>query len=197
MVRKSKKQPGLAILARYARGKKDDLKYWSKFIENDPDSMAAVALLQRLDRFFESMEIARLARLSQRLRDEIFERFFVRRSSSGKAAAHLYYDSRAIPLPEGIRPSLLSERRMKFAAGKGRIELSIVPVFPGRFEITGRFENAGSSQPQTVRLKGRQMFNTRTDTYGFFSFAAVNPGTYQLHIGSHKQEVVVNDLIVR
>jgi hypothetical protein len=191
------KRPGLPVLARYARGDRKALKYWATFIENDPEARAAVAVLRQLDRLFENREVARAASGSTNMAQEIFARFHSNKGSADKNIAHLFYDSQKIPLREGFRPSLVSERRLKYAGKAGTIEISVVPVYPGRFEVTGLFKGVDSRIGANVNLRGRQTIKTDTDDFGFFAFGAVNPGEYKLHLKSGTKEVVIRDLILR
>jgi hypothetical protein len=195
MKKKSRKRPGLPVLVKYVRGEKKAMKNWSRFIDTDSASMKAVRLLQKLDRYFESTETAKQISGSKTLATEIFTHYQANLSRPDKQSANLYYDSKAVPLREGFRPSLMSERRLKYAGEMGTVELSVVPVFPGHFEVTGHLE--GSKQETSVRLRGRQSRRASTDEFGFFSFAAVNPGTYKLHFQSGEDKVVIHDLILR
>jgi len=188
------KRPGLPILLKYARGDKKALKYWSDFIEHDEESQRTVALLAELDRFFESREVSGAMRSVRMLSEKIFERYVAARAEPTGRVAHLYFDSRVIPLPEGIRPSLMSERRLKFAVGTEMLELSVVPVFPGRFQITGRFDGSDPHRRKRVRLTGRSAHTAGVDEYGFFSFAAVNPGAYRLSVGTGEEKIVIPEL---
>jgi hypothetical protein len=194
MNKKPHKRPGLPILAKYARGDVEAMKYWSQFIENDAESLAAVDVLKRLYRLFETVETAPVIPGCKPLAEEIFVSHQANRSRSGENIANLYYDSKAIPIREGFRPSLMSERRLKYAGEGGIIELSVIPVFPGRFEVTGRLESDRSKAPASVSIQGRQSLRTNTDEFGFFSFAAVNPGTYRLRFKSNDEEIVINNL---
>jgi len=197
MSENSQPRPGLQVLAQFARGKQSIMKYWANFIENDPESRDAVRLLKKLDRLFESREMSRITSGAGRLADEIFSHYQARRGKADKNVAHLFYDSHMIPVREGFRPSLVSERRLRFAGEAGTIELSIIPVFPGRFEVTGRLEGDKADPATEVRLKGRHTLMSDTDEFGFFTFGAVNPGTYQLHFRSDKKEFVIHDLVLR
>jgi len=197
MKKKSQTWPGLRILAQYARGEKSVMKFWSNFIENDSESRAAVELLRKLDCLFELREAARITAGSKRLAAEIFSSYQANRRGSDKNIAHLFYDSQLIPVREGFRPSLVSERRLRFAGEAGTIELSIVPVFPGRFEVTGRLEGENTGGTAEVRLEGRCSLQAQTDEFGFFAFGAVNPGSYQLRFRSDEKETIIRELVLR
>ncbi len=155
------------------------------------------ALGRKLDRMFEYLETAGFAADSKTLADAIFDNYQKNRGRQDDRNAYLYYDSRAVSLPAGVRPSLMSERRLKYSAGELSLELSVTPVFPGRFEVTGRFDGLARERVVTTRLKGRRTLRAETDEFGFFTFSSVDPGTYSLHCKVGDEEIVVHDLELR
>lgn len=155
------------------------------------------ALSRNLDRMFEYLETSGFAVESKALADAIFDNYQKSRSRRDDRNAHLYYDSRAIPLPAGVRPSLMSERRLKYSAGKMTLELSVTPVFPGRFELTGRFDGVARDHVVKTRLKGRRTLRAETDEFGFFTFSSIDPGIYSLHCKMGDDEIIVHDLELR
>jgi len=194
MKEREEKGPGLPTLLRIARGDKAEMKRWMNWIEKNPGSRRKIELLRKLDRFFEAhnqkQEISGLKKLA----GEVFERYLKDRHKSHENIVHLYYDSQVIPLREGFRPSLVSERRLKYTGETGTIELSVVPVFPGRFEVTGRLEHTGARQTSEVHLEGREKHRTQVDEFGFFTFGAVNPGKYQLIFVSEGSKAVARNI---
>ncbi len=191
------KQPALTILAKYARGERQEMKHWSAFIENDPESKKKAGLLGHLHNMIDRLDLPQTAPAAVSMAADIFDSHRHSKIGGEENRARLYYDSRLIPLPEGVRPSLVSERRLKYQTGFGELELSIIPVYPGRFEITGRFGNDEVIQPDMVVLRGRKTSRTEIDRFGFFSFAVVNPGTYSLQFNKegdkqNKKTIVEN-----
>lgn len=162
-----------------------------------PDNHIMAALSRKLDRMFEYLKAADFSVASRALADAVFEDYHKRRRGGGDRNAHLYYDSRAIPLPSGVRPSLMSERRLKYLADGIILELSVTPVFPGRFEVTGRFDGVVRDVVIKTRLKGRRTFRAETDEFGFFTFSPVDPGTYSLYCSMGDDEIIVQDLELR
>jgi len=185
------KQPDITVLARYVRGDKELMTYWSQFIEQDPECREKVALLERLHRMLNTLDLKRMAVESNTLAQSIFRSYAATRESSSGCVAHLYYDSRVVPLPEGVRPSLMSLRRLKFMAGDGKIELSISPVYPGRYEITGRYEGPLSCESGEAIIQGRRAQRAPFDRFGFFFLAAVDPGVYHLSCRVADQKYVI------
>ena len=194
MKKKSDKRPSLKILAEYVRGEGKSMKFWSQFIDNDAEAKADAALLSRLSRLIDAVDFKRTLPASADLAGSIFRSFKDDRWAKDQSTAHLYFDSRAVPLPEGVRASLSSQYRLKYQTGGGQVELSVSPVYPGRFELTGRYEGEIESEPVAVRLKGRKTLNGHFDRYGFFSFPAVNPGVYSLSFQTSSGPVVISRL---
>ncbi len=156
----------------------------------DPMNVDAI----KLRRLLEYVNSADLLSATKQMAGEIFEKYTRGRSCAGVTTANLYYDSRAVPAPAGVRPSLLSERRMKFLARRTIIELSITPVFPGRFELTGRVDNSEERRPVAVRLTGGRQLRAETDEFGFFSFSALNPGKYSLSFTLGGEDILLDEL---
>ncbi len=172
------------------------MTHWAKFIENDSQCRADIEVLKKLDRLFEAEELTGVVSGAGQLAHEIFDRYQDDLKRPDENIAHLYYDSQKVPLREGFRPSLVSERRLKFAGEGGAIELSVVPVFPGRFEVTGRLEGAGAA-PAGIELNGRRSRRTEVDEFGFFAFGAVDPGTYRLSFYRGAKKIIIRDLVLR
>jgi hypothetical protein len=179
------------------RTKKNSKKHSDRKKSTMTNNNLTIAMSRKLDRMFEYLETAGFSADSKALADAIFENFHKNRRRQDDRDAHLYYDSRAIPLPQGVRPSLMSERRLKYSAGDVTLELSVTPVFPGRFEVTGRFDGAARESTIISRLKGRRTVRAETDEFGFFTFSSVDPGTYSLHCKVGDKEIIVHDLELR
>ncbi len=163
----------------------------------DEKDRTMAKLRDSLDRMFGYLHTAGLVSQSKQLAEEIFEKYMEGRRRTGRRTAHLFYDSRAIPLAAGMRPSLMSERRLKYVAHGHTIEVSVVPLFPGRFEVTGRVGDGAAVRPAAISLKGRRHFHTDIDEFGFFSFSGVNPGAYSLEFDLEGERVVIDDLELR
>lgn len=130
------------------------------------------------------------------LANAIFDNFRNVNNKSEASRARLFFDSRFVPLPESIRPSVISGRRLKYALDSGFIELAILPVFPGKFELTGIID-LESLPPARAQLQGRTNYSSQTDDNGFFSFAVVNPGKYSLYLTRDKTKTMVDTLELR
>ncbi|MEE9442181.1 MAG: hypothetical protein V3V99_05895 [candidate division Zixibacteria bacterium] len=190
------KKPDLKILAQYVKGNKDIMKYWSKFIENDPESRSKATVLKKLFNMFQSLNFNSNRQPAIDMANAIFDNYRKRNKKSKIARARLFFDSRYVPLPEGLRRSMISERRMRYVFDSGLIELAILPVFPGKFELTGKIDRESIISIR-AQLRGRKIYNSRIDANGFFSFAVVNPGQYSLYLTWDKTKTMVDTLELR
>jgi hypothetical protein len=197
MNKSDKIRPDLTILLKYIRGPREKMKFWSDFIENDPVCRAEVALLQRLSRLFIGGHYAVLTDASLQLADKIFQDFHSASPPTNIIPARLYFDSQMLPVPSGMRPSLMSVRRMKYRMEHGHIELAITPVYPGRFELTGRYRSEGKNMSCEIKLKGAGSRKVACDQHGFFTFSVLNPGQYSLIIKTLIGSFMIPRLVLR
>lgn len=195
-MRNKVKKPDLNILAQYAKGNKEIMKYWTKFIESDPETLSKANVLKKLFNMFQCLNFDSHRQPAVDMANVIFDSYRKRKNKSKIPQARLFFDSNYVPHPEGLRPSMLSERRMKYATDSGYIELAILPVFPGKFELTGKIDR-DSIISTTAQLRGRKTYTSRTDANGFFSFAVVNPGKYHLYLTQNKTKTIVDTLELR
>jgi len=193
----SDKKPDLETLVRYARGDENIKRKWADYMNTHPETMKIAQALARMGDLIDVLDLHRLLPASKNIAGAIFDSFQAGIEQAGNMVANLYYDSREVPLPEGIRPSLNSERRLKYMAGSTDIELSIVPVFPGGFDITGRLEGGGAGFGDKINLRGRRTYGSQMDEYGFFTFSNINPGSYRLSLSAGKDWIVIDKLELR
>jgi hypothetical protein len=185
-------QPTFDDLIRYARGEAKAVQTWKDHIEADQELSSDVRLLKQIGGLVTELDLRRVVPAARKLASDIFDSFRTSEKLGAGTAAKLYYDSEAIPLPAGMRPSLLSERRLRFAADDGTIELMIVPEYPGRFEITGRVFTESRERCKKAKLAGRRKYEAQFDEFDFFTFASVPPGKYKLIIETEQREIIVS-----
>lgn len=93
------------------------------------------------------------------------------------------YDSRTIPLPEGVRPSVTSARRMRYKFDDLEVELSLNPMTLYSFEIIGQIDDDSHKKDYTIELvSGSQKFTAETDELRMFTFSRIPALKYRLNI---------------
>lgn len=187
-------RPTFDDLLRYVSGEESAVKKWTEQIEADREMASDVRLLRRVRGLVAELDLHRIVPAAQELARGVFDSFQTARKLPSDVAAKLYYDSETVPLPQGMRPSLVSERRIRYAVDGGSIEMMIVPEFPGRFEITGQVSTDAEERCGRARLTGRATYDTEFDEFDFFTFASVVPGRYKLTIETNRREIVISSV---
>jgi hypothetical protein len=93
------------------------------------------------------------------------------------------FDSRLLPIPEGIRPATVDTRHVRYQIGGDFLDLSFYPVSIESFEVIGRFTGAptGSSYMATLNQKTKK-YSTAANELGLFRFPRISRGEYVLEI---------------
>gem|GEM_PF-3913627 len=93
------------------------------------------------------------------------------------------YDSKTFPLPEGVRPSLTSARRLRYKFNDMEVELSLNPMTLYSFEIIGQIDNGSEKKNYMIELIGKdQRFTAETDELQMFAFTKIPAMKYRLNI---------------
>jgi hypothetical protein len=106
--------------------------------------------------------------------------------------ARLIYDTRAQPLPVGVRVVAQGARRLLFVAEEFEVVLHVSPdPLPNRVRVLGQVWSAGVPLPAaTVRLGGPlELADEMTDSEGQFRLAALPKGGYSIGIDTAEQGV--------
>ncbi|MEW5925708.1 MAG: hypothetical protein AB1746_17125 [Candidatus Zixiibacteriota bacterium] len=105
------------------------------------------------------------------------------------------YDSRTIPLPEGVRPSLTSARRMRYKFDSMEVEISLNPMTLYSFEIIGQIDDESHKKNYSVELTaGARKFTAETDELGMFTFSRVPILKYRLNILAERKIIGMIDI---
>lgn len=93
------------------------------------------------------------------------------------------YDSKTFPLPEGVRPSLTSTRRLRYKFNNMEIELSLNPMTLYSFEIIGQIDDGSEKKNYTIELIGKDLrLTAETDELQMFAFTKIPAMKYRLNI---------------
>ncbi len=122
-------------------------------------------------------------KLSRRLFDD-----FQKRKKSGTARGITVFDSRILPLPEGVRPATVSTRRLKYAFADMNLDISLYPVTTDSYELIGRIAGLESYDDVTIMLRsGKTTLSAPLDRHGLFRFERIPTRTYTLTVKSGKR----------
>lgn len=141
-------------------------------------------LIKQLRRAGEKTDWTRTQDTAAKLSAQLFDDY-QKRKKSGARRGVTVFDSRILPLPEGVRPATVSTRRMKFAFADLNMELSLYPITTDSYELIGRISGLESYDNVSVVIRsGKTSFRTATDHHGLFRFERVPALIYTLAIKS-------------
>lgn len=106
------------------------------------------------------------------------------------------FDSRVMPIPQGVRPSVTNSRRLKYKFREMELEVSLYPVSLYSYELIGQFSGVEgiNYKIELVSKKFRQ--TTQTDELCMFTFARIPSNEYQINVSENGEVLAVVDLKV-
>ncbi len=93
------------------------------------------------------------------------------------------FDSRLLPLPEGVRPASVGICRMKYDLGPYRVELSCHPLSASTYEVMGQVDGWQHELPPSLTLKsGSSSYSTTANQFAIYRFDRVPAQSYCLQL---------------
>lgn len=92
------------------------------------------------------------------------------------------FDSRLLPLPEGVRPALVDTGHIRYRIGDEILEVSVYPVSVNSFEVIGRFTGIAERKGTATLRKGKKKYSAETNEFGLFRFPRITRGQYVLEV---------------
>ena len=106
------------------------------------------------------------------------------------------FDSRVMPIPEGVRPSVTNSRRLKYKFRGMELEVSLYAISLYSYELIGQFSGVEGKNYQ-IELVGKKFRQTtQTDELCMFTFARIPSNEYQINISENQEVLAVVDLKV-
>lgn len=130
---------------------------------------------------------------------EISSRLFEDYSKSKRRPKARYgvalFDSKLLPLPEGVRPAAVDTRRIKYRFDDYILDVSLYPVSPESYEVIGQISAPEEGSLFEVSLKSRGVrLVARTDAFQLFRFERVPATAYELSLKSGKRRIGTVDI---
>lgn len=106
------------------------------------------------------------------------------------------FDSRMLPLPEGVRPALVDNSRLKYKVGELVLEISLYPVSTESYELIGQVLELESDQQLIVKLRSsrKNEFEAAADSFHLFRFDRIPKADYTLELILDNNRIGVIDL---
>lgn len=105
------------------------------------------------------------------------------------------FDSKLLPLPEGVRPATVDTRRVKYTVGELMVEVSLYPVSPNSYEIIGQLSGYAIEHDITIEIRhARSRFTGHANQFGLFRFPRIPEGSYRIIIKDGRTVIARLDL---
>ncbi len=191
----AQKRDRVELLVEFVRGSLSDEE--ASQVE---EALAHDAELAELLQMVKQMESSRneydntTNKAAEKLSAQLFDDFLQQTKRGKKGRGVMVFDSRLLPLPDGVRPAAVDTRRMKYRLGELTLHLSLYPISPESFEIIGQL-SGGLERIYTVRLvhAGKSII-TETDVFGLFRFERISSDDYELVVFMGKKKVGTVDI---
>jgi hypothetical protein len=159
-------------------------------IESDADIAELLHVVKSLKKEGSAVNWNQIMKAATALSAKMFTDF---KNSAKKKFAPLgitIYDSKVLPLPEGVRPAKVDTRRIKYKIEDIELDVSLYPISTNAYEIIGQLSGVEYDLPVKIYLRsGKTKLITKTDRFNLFRFAKVPIARYILKIHIDDKEL--------
>ena len=164
-------------------------------LRSDAEAAEMVEILKDLDRQAEEADSGGLGQAARRLATNLVKEFLGNASTDGPPHGVPVFDSRLLPIPDGVRPATVDTCRLSYRVADLEVDLSLYPVSPERFEMIGQIFGWTEAESPSLQLRtGRSRQSTIADSHGVFRIADVAVGKHALAIRHKKKTLAVIQL---
>jgi hypothetical protein len=165
------------------RFKKMKRKRNRKTEEINPEEPRLMAMMSDLRKEAEQIEWSKIKSSAHSIMEKLLKDYKASKKARGGKRGIAIFDSKLLPLPEGVRPAAVDTRRMKFQIDNSFLEISMYPVSPGSCEIVGLLTNSQIEGVLSVDLIGKKTKQSvTTNEFHLFRIPRVEFGSYILRI---------------
>ncbi len=187
----------LSQIIRYLKGKTrgKEAADFKKKLKEDPQLAEDYALLKKVASQFDlSPEKAMLSAV-ERLADRLVRDFQTGRRHKGRPFGVTVFDSKLLPLPEGVRPAVVDTRKLKYRIGDCTLDIALYPVSPDSYELIGQIVGCADDDRFQVTLKARKdKYTTESDQFHLFRFERVYSDKYRLTIKRGRDIIAIVEI---
>ncbi len=105
------------------------------------------------------------------------------------------YDSKNLPIPEGVRPAVVDTRRLKYKTDDVELELSLYPVAMNAYELVGQINGPNVACPCRIKLESKaKTVTVDGDEFCLFHVPRLPITSYTLTVLADDRPVAVVDI---
>lgn len=180
-----KEDRNIDLIMDYVRGElsPEENRKVRTMIKKNAEMSGIYRLLKTFLDDFKDEKSAPLSSSLKKLSTRMFRDYHRGKKQDRSFPGLLVYDSRVLPHPEGIRPSVAGTGRLKYKIGPYDLEISIYPVSIHSYEMIGRI--GGIKENTACRLELSTLkasFETETDELALFRFPRIPIASYKLRV---------------
>ncbi len=155
----------------------------ARMIAEDPVLQKFISLSANLRKESATVDWKRIGSSAHALIDVQLKQLKMTAKRTGKRRGITIFDSKLLPLPDGVRPAIVDTRRVRFLTGDGRLDLSFYPISLNSSEVIGQYTSIESPSGMAVELRrGRVRLMSTANEFGLFRFPRIPKGTYSLRL---------------
>jgi hypothetical protein len=176
---------GLEELIRLAQGKvtTEQQKRLEQRLASDSKLSAIYDVIRLLVRTSDNLMSAGVAAVANRLGLQVFRDFQKLREQPASRQAITVFDSKNLPLPEGVRPAAVDTRKLKYQLPQGSCEVAVYPISLESYELVGMISGHDAPVPYEIVVKsGKREKRYVTDEVSLFRIPRISSGKHEMRI---------------
>lgn len=184
-------------LADYLRGNLSDeeKKALEVEIENDPDLQNLVGMMSEIRAESDSIEWEKIQQPVHGMFGRLLKDFKHAAGDKRSRRGVRTYDSKYLPLPEGVRPATVNTRRIRYQIGEDDLEISCYPASPGSYEVIGQLSGQKQGEILEIELtRGKDKQRVSSNQFQLFRFERVGLGAQTLKIKRKGRIIALVDI---
>ena len=157
-------------------------------LSTDRELAEMLEVLKKLNRQAEVSRLEGLESAARKLASQLVGQFLENEATDGPLRGVPVFDSRLLPIPEGVRPATVDTCRVSYKIEDVEVVLSMYPISPERFEVIGQIVGWDDNELPALQLRtGRGRQSASCDEHGVFRFPEVTVGKHALAVRSRKK----------
>lgn len=180
------------LLVQYLKGtlSQDRRDEFERILESDPELKKTAGFVFELLDESRQVEWDKLKSPAFSTFDRLLRDFKLSEKNQDEKRGIVFYDSKYMPLPEGVRPATVDTRRVKYRIDDATLEISLYPISPGSYELIGQLSGRTTGELLEIEIKNAKTSKRITSNqFQLFRVDRLPAGKYNLKIFIDKRVI--------
>ncbi|HDS00864.1 MAG TPA: hypothetical protein ENO22_14085 [candidate division Zixibacteria bacterium] len=185
------------LLADYLKGRLsgDRKRQFERMLKEDPELSRTAEFVSELIRESDDIKWDRLKQPAHSVLERMLKDYKLSRKSTDAKQGIIFFDSKDMPLPEDVRPDIISTRRVKYRVGDDILEISLYPISPGSYQLIGQLSGLQPGDIIEIEIKGRKSTKkVKSNAFQLFRLERIESGRYNIRIYAEKEVIAKIDI---